>query len=200
MKLGPTKAMLNFLANRSKSFNLCIEIGAYEGNTSKAIVRHLSEKGKLICIDPLEDAYLTEDIDSEIKRDNKGRWKYFQGQYHKFMRNTKKARELGKIELIRKTSKEAFKELSHLEGLVDLCFIDGDHRTESVLADGIECFKLCKNGGYIIFDDYNWEKGHPIYDCGKGIDLFLEKYKGSYDLVRKTEGRTVQVIIKKNSN
>jgi hypothetical protein len=45
------------------NFNLCLEIGCFEGMTSNEIVsRMLSETGKLICVDPLTDSYLNENL------------------------------------------------------------------------------------------------------------------------------------------
>ena len=173
--------MINFL--KGKVLDLCIEIGAFEGATSNLIVRHLSHSGKLICIDPLEDTYLTKDLDKEAKKRNNGRWQYFRGQYKRFKNNVQEHLASGRIELIRKTSREAFPELSKHTGEVDFCFIDGDHRTSTVHLDGVECFKLCKIGGHILFHDYGWGKNDSVYDCGKGIDACLSEIKGGFEII-----------------
>lgn len=69
---------------KSKIFNLCLEIGCFEGYTSNIIVEHLAENGKLICIDPLKDEYLVDNLTKEDKIGNETRWKYFEGQYERF--------------------------------------------------------------------------------------------------------------------
>jgi len=63
---------------------LCLEIGCFEGYTSNIIVEHLAENGKLICIDPLKDEYLVDNLTKEDKIGNETRWKYFEGQYERF--------------------------------------------------------------------------------------------------------------------
>lgn len=188
---GPSSQIKNFLKN--KSFDLCIEIGVFEGATSNLIAKHLNENGKLICIDPLQDSYIVEKITSEVDEYNNDRWKYFKGQYERFVHNTQEHLISGKIELIRKTSDDAFLEIKNMKNSVDFCYIDGDHRTESVFRDGENCLEMCKSGGYILFDDYKWMSGKGEFDCGKGIDMFIEKNKHLIQVIFKNS----QVLVKK---
>jgi predicted O-methyltransferase YrrM len=185
---GPTIAK----ALRRKSLDLCMEIGVFEGATSNLIARHLSKEGKLICIDPLEDKYITTDISEKTKELNETKWKYFSGQYERFIHNTKDLISSGKIELIRETSDNAFKKLGNIKNLVDFCYIDGDHRTKAVLKDGINCLAACKVGGMILFDDYKWGKGD--FDCGKGIDIFLNENEDNLKILEKNQQVLVQKI------
>ena len=49
--------------NNLGKFNLCLEIGCFEGLTSNYICdRLLNHNGKLICVDPLTDNYLNTDL------------------------------------------------------------------------------------------------------------------------------------------
>ena len=173
--------------------NLCIEIGSNKGSSAKSIVRSgLNSEGKLICVDPLTDQYLNDNLTPEDIKGNEGKWKRFKGQYDGFMSATKKERESNKIELIRKMSKDAYPDLlKKYEGQVDYIYVDGDHREESVYLDAVNCFKLCRSGGYMLFDDYgnNWGSGC----CKRGIDRFLEEHKGSYEIVTKS----TQLLLKK---
>ena len=84
-----------------KNQKLCLEIGSFEGLTSNYIVDNiLSDDGKLICIDPLTDTYLVENLsENDIEHNNNG-WKYFNGQYDRFIENTKNNLESKKIEFI----------------------------------------------------------------------------------------------------
>jgi hypothetical protein len=55
-----------------KNIDLCLEIGCFEGMTSNYIVDNiLTENGKLICVDPLTDIYLNDnlrDVDIEVNQ------------------------------------------------------------------------------------------------------------------------------------
>lgn len=187
---GSLRTIKNFL--KDKEFNLCIEIGVFEGATSNLIADHLTDNGKLICIDPLLDTYIVNDISPKAKIHNDTRWKYFEGQYDRFMHNTKENLSRNKIELIRKTSDDAFKDLKTLRD-VDFCYIDGDHRTEAVFRDGENCLTACRTGGFMLFDDYGWMSGDKEFDCGKGIELFIDKHRSHIDVIFKTG----QVLVKK---
>lgn len=193
--MGPnTDTILpSFLKN--KQFNLCIEIGVFEGATSNFLVKHLTKTGRLICIDPLSDQYITHNIDQSAEElNNCEDWSEFAGQYDRFIQNVASNIKSNKIELIRKPSDIAYKELAQYNNKVDLCYIDGDHRAEAVLNDGINYLTLCKPGGYLIFDDYYWNvPNHNGYNCGEGIDMFLSKMCDKVTLLHKS----TKVIVKK---
>lgn len=171
-----------------KKFDLCLEIGCFEGRTSNYIVDNiLTENGKLICIDPLTDIYLNDNLSNIDLETNTNHSKQFKDQYTRFTNNVKEHLESGTIELIRDLSVNAFDNLKDYKNKFDLIYIDGDHRPESVYIDAINSFELCKNGGFILFDDYIWN------DTGIGIDRFLNEYKDRYTLHLKT----AQVLIQK---
>jgi len=175
---------------RNKNANLCLEIGSFEGITSNYIVDYiLSNTGKLICIDPLTDNYLNDNLSEyDIQRNNTN-FAYFKDQYSRFINNVKEHIESGKLELIRDLSVNVFPELNKkYKDSFDLIYIDGDHRPEGVYIDAINSFELCKRGGWLVFDDYNWE------NTGLGINKFLDEYNGKYVCLDKG----AQVTIKKN--
>ena len=188
---SPTKGLINLV--KRKGVEKCVEIGVFEGQTSNAIADNLPENGKLICIDPLLDCYLSENLNERNIKDNNGRWGYFDGQYNRFINNTKQHMESGKIELVRKLSSEAFNELTHYHNQIDFCFIDGDHRSEAVYKDGVGCFELCKPGGYILFDDYTWGTADDPHTTRKGIDRFLLEYRDKCMVISKG----AQVLVSK---
>ena len=159
-----------------KNQKLCLEIGSFEGLTSNYIVDNiLSDDGKLICIDPLTDTYLVENLsENDIEHNNNG-WKYFNGQYDRFIENTKNNLESKKIELYRELSSEALPKLKEkYKDKFDFIYIDGDHRDFAVYFDAVNSFEICKPNGYILFDDYLWEdySNHKI--TKDGIDRFIK--------------------------
>jgi predicted O-methyltransferase YrrM len=181
-----------FIKNTSKfikKFDFCLEIGSFEGLTSNYIVDNiLSTDGKLICIDPLTDTYLNDNLTSAdiIRNDND--FIYFKDQYNRFNNNVSEHLTNGKIELVRELSINIFPEfIKKYKSEFDFIYIDGDHRPESVYIDGVNSFELCKKDGFILFDDYQWG------DTGVGIDKFLNEYRGKYILHIKD----YQVLIQK---
>ncbi len=172
-----------------KKIDLFLEIGSFEGLTSNYVVENiLSENGKLICVDPLTDVYLNDNLtDVDIAKNNSD-FIYFRDQYSRFHNNVREYLDSGKIHLIRELSTNAFPDLiKHYKGKFDFIYIDGDHRPDGVYLDAINSFKLCKKNGHILFDDYRWN------DTGVGIDKFLNEYVDKYTLILKE----YQVLIQK---
>lgn len=170
---------LEFIENtRGLKFDFVLEIGCFEGLTSRYICDNLlNPGGRMICLDPLTDEYLPHHKDNAM----------FVGQYDRFIRNTRGY----PIELIRKQSIEAKAELFHYR--FGLIYVDGDHREEAVYLDGKMAFDLCRVGGYILFDDYEG------YDPGtkSGVDRFLtELPKGIFSIVKQG----YQMMIQKHQN
>ena len=173
----------------NEKFDFCLEIGSFEGLTSNYIVDNLlSENGKLICVDPLTDVYLNDKLSEIDEIKNNTDFIYFKDQYNRFYNNVSEHLESNKISLIRELSVDIFPELiKKYQNKFDFIYIDGDHRPEGVYIDAINSFGLCKEQGFILFDDYLW--GYT----GIGIDKFLNEYSGKYDLLVKD----YQVLIKK---
>lgn len=161
---------------------LALEIGCFEGLTSNYICDHILEPGgRLICVDPLEDVYLTGTLSPEDEQLNES-LPNFKGQYGRFIRNTK-----GKpIELVRKTSQEAYEELK--DYLFNFIYVDGDHREEVVYQDGMKYFQHLPSGGLMLFDDYGWRD-----DTKRGIDKFLTDEAHGMEVLVKD----YQVLVRK---
>jgi predicted O-methyltransferase YrrM len=64
----------------------------------------------------------------------------------------------------------------------DIIYIDGNHKPEFVLEDGVLSFRKLKVGGYLVFDDYNFEgKEDGSWTPGpngttRGIEAFIKGY------------------------
>jgi predicted O-methyltransferase YrrM len=175
----------NIKVSGLNNLNLCLEIGCFEGLTSNYIADHLLKpEGKLICIDPLADNYLVENLSEKDIDNNKNEWKYFKGQYERFIENTKLNIENKKIELYRELSSDSFPKLKKIYlNQFDFIYIDGDHRDFAVYFDAINSFELCKKDGYILFDDYLWEDSLNYKITKDGIDKFLKEYKDKIEIV-----------------
>lgn len=76
----------------------------------------------------------------------------------------------------------------------DFIYVDADHTTVGVLLDAELSWPLLKSGGILAFDDYEWGSNLPMHLRAKpGIDLFLLRHEGEYDLLAKNN----QVWIRK---
>ena len=76
----------------------------------------------------------------------------------------------------------------------DVIYVDGSHFADDVLADGINAWRLLKEGGVLIFDDLLWAcypraRANPTW----AINLFLKYHKGEYDILNVYS----QIIIRK---
>lgn len=61
----------------------------------------------------------------------------------------------------------------------DIIYIDGAHNGPAVLEDAVLSWRLLKEGGILIFDDYRWGKGKDkIATPSYAIDIFLETFAG----------------------
>jgi predicted O-methyltransferase YrrM len=78
----------------------------------------------------------------------------------------------------------------------DFIYIDADHTTVGVILDAELSWPLLKSGGIMAFDDYLWghESGDPRLAPMVGIDLFLHRHLGDYELLTKNN----QVWIRKH--
>jgi predicted O-methyltransferase YrrM len=64
---------------------------------------------------------------------------------------------------------------------IDVLFIDGDHSYDGVILDFEMYSKLVKNGGYIIFDDYNDYQYSP--QVKPAVDNIVSNLKNSYNII-----------------
>jgi hypothetical protein len=81
--------------------------------------------------------------------------------------------------------------LPTLDKIYDFIYIDGDHSEKAVWIDAINSFKILRNNGIMIFDDYTWNTGDKSPKIA--IDKFLNEYKNYIQII----SINYQVIIKK---
>lgn len=157
-------------------FDMVLEVGGFEGVNTKYICENLlNEGGRVNVVDPLEDYYIEGDTEHP----------YFRDQHQRFLRNTRGCT----INLYRGKSEVELPKLNALRH--DLCYVDGDHRKESVYFDLCWAFAITKVGGYVLADDYEWRE-----DTKEGIDKFLSEFSGTLEVISKG----YQVLIQKKIN
>jgi len=158
-----------------------LEIGVSDGGN----VIHMANsycknnESKIYCVDPWMDY----DEYPEYKGLQEKGWRTFNkniqnsGSYSKFVVKR------GLSEVIVPTFDNEF---------FDLIFVDGNHETQYVYADGKMAFDKVKSGCYIVFDDY-----HPSWSQTiKGIDMFLKEYSSKIKLLTQYNN-FYQVIVQK---
>jgi predicted O-methyltransferase YrrM len=86
----------------------------------------------------------------------------------------------------------------------DWIYVDADHRAISVLTDAVLGWPLLRRGGYLVFDDYEWDRkllepeflDHPqlaFLSTRRGIDAFLAFTKDHAERVHQG----YQVVLKR---
>ena len=87
-------------------------------------------------------------------------------------------------------------------GSFDIIYIDGSHAKNDVLEDAVLSWRLLKEGGVLIFDDYMWA-GHSFnktsndpVECPKlAIDPFVQCFDEHLEVIHNSR----QLIVKKLS-
>ena len=160
-----------------------VEVGSFEGRGSLLLHERLCKNpgSKLICIDPWQDSYVAnftpfQNLDP-----------LFKGQWERFQANTA---HLSNLTALRGTSTEKIPELADTS--VDFAYIDGDHSPGQVYLDGKYMFDKLRVGGYMVFDDYEWE--HAGQRCRDGVDRFVMEFKDHLKVLFKNWQLGIQKI------
>ena len=80
------------------------------------------------------------------------------------------------------------------EQAYDVIYIDGNHSSVNVMMDAVAGWRLLKDGGIMIFDDYRWRPDLPqTLRPQQAVDLFLSAMNASLTVLHKD----YQVIVRK---
>jgi hypothetical protein len=162
-----------------------LEIGVHAGvNALSVHTLYASHpQSKLYCIDPWEDY--------DEYREYKG---IQETVYSQFTRNIKRFNIEDKVVIKRGFSNIVVPTLE--DNFFDIIYIDGNHEPEYALEDAVLSFRKLKVGGYLIFDDYNFDGPDGT---SRGIDGFLSGYHKRIQVIGKkwTPLNLAQVFIKK---
>jgi len=160
-----------------------LEIGSFEGKSANYFIDNfLDGKNSFItCVDPFIKY-------GESTLTKMSEWDVYinESTYDKFLKNTFNNKD--KIILKRGLSVDI---LPTLDCIYDFIYIDGDHSEDAVWLDAIYSFKILKEGGIIVFDDYEWNVGKKSPKAA--IDRFLREYRDYIEIL----DINFQVVVKK---
>jgi len=160
-----THNILNFekcMGALGEQRNRFLEIGAYEGRSTCWLIDQIKGEGDVFSIDPFTNM-------PEVEK--------------RFMDNIREAVKGKKVITchIKNTSYAGLARMIDLKNKFDFIYIDGDHDPATTLADASMAWGLLRQGGVMLFDDYEYP--HEPTKCG--IDGFLMGFVGKYDLLLK---------------
>ncbi|MDA4110867.1 class I SAM-dependent methyltransferase [Mycolicibacterium holsaticum] len=94
------------------------------------------------------------------------------------------------------SSLQVLPQLLDEEQVFDVIYVDGSHFADDVLVDGVNAWRLLKQGGLLIFDDLLWA-GFPRARANPAwaINIFLKYYKGEYVILNTYS----QIILQKKT-
>ena len=163
------------LKNKELEF---LEIGSFEGRTSCFFLSNF-KKIHLTCVDTFKPFH-------ELQDNNDAK---FNNVFENFKKNTLGFSERLTIE---KEKSSVFFIKNKKE--FDLIYIDGSHEYEDVKNDAEAAFKIIKNNGIIIFDDFLWHiKQNMKSSITYAIIEFLHKNKKNLKILHSN----YQIIVQK---
>lgn len=148
-----------------------LEIGSFQGRSAVWMLENLltHDTSRIFCVDTFEGS-------DEHSEDLKA------GLFQRFCDNIQPHK--ARVRICRGRSSDVLKTPEILNSRFDIVYIDGDHRSASALEDAILAFPLLKEGGVMVFDDYNGGDITSIRDCHIGIECFLRCFADRVRVVR----------------
>lgn len=124
----------------------------------------------------------------------------FDGAYKKrCFANIERSGSAEKAEMLTGYSQLVLRELP-LDSF-DIIYIDGSHAKDDVMEDAVLCWRLLKEHGIMIFDDYRWAgcfvsgTSDAATDCPKpAIDPFVQCFDEHFEVIHNS----YQLILRKN--
>ncbi len=157
-----------------------LELGCYEGMATRWLLNNIltSPDSNITVVDTFQGSLEHRNLD------NSRILKHFRNNINFDPR----------VEIVHSTTNAFLKSTNQF---FDFVYIDASHTAKDVMMDALLSWDRLKEGGVMIFDDYEWKKYsktsklHPQM----AIDCFLKMYKGEYTEV----GRGYQICIMKKS-
>jgi len=152
---------LLWLATQALSHQYIVEFGSFHGRSARAMADNMIPEGKLWAVDPWMGDYKFENGDVIPITTHVMPY---------FIHNLKEYVNDGRVIPVRD-----FSYRFSLDHKVDMVFIDGDHRYETVKRDIEKALELLKPGGLICGHDF----GHPQWH---GVDKAVTEYFGKVEV------------------
>lgn len=170
----------------SKIFNRAdpvriLEIGSWEGRSTLFFLSYFTQ-GHLTAVDPWADRGGNQDNARLDLQDYEARF------------DSNVAPCAARLTKRKGSSLHVLPELLDEEQKYDVIYVDGSHFADDVLIDGVNAWRLLKQGGIMIFDDLLWDcypraRANPAW----AINLFLKYHKREYSVLNAS----YQIILQK---
>lgn len=157
----------NFFPKYSNKKFSYLEIGSFEGLSANYVLHHF-KKCNLYAIDLWGEANLNSDKLNVNFKEIENRFDSNLSRYE-FIK-------------LKGDSVTKIRELIKKKIYFDYFYIDGSHTGEDILSDAIECYKLLKKSGYIIFDDINASNKSLNLQPFEAFDLFYKIHKNKIEI------------------
>lgn len=172
-----------------------LEIGAFEGASTTWILDNLLQnpESKIITIDSFEGGIEHQDTSSDWN-------KPLSTLEETFLSNIEKTGRMKQLELIKSYSYPALIRLNaEKKHEFDFIYVDASHMARDVLGDAVLAWPMLKEGGIMIFDDYNWNYYQEDYANPKlAIDSFLACFNMDIEIISKDYQLVIKKVIGKN--
>jgi predicted O-methyltransferase YrrM len=169
INIVPWCATFSTIFNRADPVRI-LEIGSWEGRSALFLLTYFTQ-GHLTAVDTwtgdLEAHYVRRDLrDLEVR---------FDGNL---------APCVARLTKRKGSSLQVLPQLLDEQQKFDVIYVDGSHFADDVLTDGITAWRLLKQGGVLIFDDflapfYLRARANPAW----AINLFLKYHEGEYNIL-----------------
>jgi predicted O-methyltransferase YrrM len=171
-------SLIHFL-DKSKE-NKILEIGCFEGLSSVFFADNFLDNpnSTLTCVDPF------------LNIDNNDHRIYLQNNEEmNFDYNISICKNADKITVHKITSDNFFENNTREYNFI---YIDGSHEPEFIKRDMENSFKFLEKNGIMWMDDYGGGDGIKIKNA---MNVFLEKYKGQYNLIHQGYQLAVKKVV-----
>jgi hypothetical protein len=161
------QVLRKFIGSPNLSF---LEVGSWEGRATCWLLENIliDESSTITCIDTFQGS---------MEHEEMGLGNHLQSLEAVFDHNIERT---GKTKQVKKLKGLSQGWLSQLPAeTFDFYYVDGSHVAPDVLTDAVLGWRLLKEGGIIIFDDYEWDsyRNQPTLHPKLAVDSFLTVFE-----------------------
>ncbi|WP_322418577.1 class I SAM-dependent methyltransferase [Mesorhizobium huakuii] len=171
-----------FQSRRDEALDV-LEIGSWEGRSAIFFLNYFG-KCRLTCIDTFGGS-----PEHALRHKSSDQLAHVEQRF-----DSNLAAFGERLEKIKSPSSQALARLITDERRFDIVYVDGSHHSADVQSDAVFSWPMVRDGGIVIFDDYEWTLLADEVERPKlGIDSFLSVHAGQYRELYRGE----QIIIQK---